>query len=335
MRGDPPTSGPDPAGGPDVIDLRWMGRANCIAAWRADEVLVDCGPSTTVDTLVDALSERRPRALLLTHIHFDHAGGAGVLVRRWPDLEVWVHRRGARHLAAPERLEASARRVFGESFDERFGPLTPIPERNLHPLDGGESVHGFDVLETPGHANHHVAYLDEAGGRAFVGDVAAARLIERGPVLPPTPPPDIDVERWLRSLQPLIERDLNWLGLPYFGCVLDPEQHPRGCGGGRSPARRTRYVARSRRLRKHRARRTVRRARAKCRGGVRTDGTARPEPPRPAPLGRAARLSSAAVRLRRYGPRRRSRRSRGPSCARGGRGRPFASSEVGARTRRA
>ena len=334
MRGDPPTSGPDPAGGPDVIDLRWMGRANCIAAWRADEVLVDCGPSTTVDTLVDALGERRPRALLLTHIHFDHAGGAGVLVRRWPDLEVWVHRRGARHLAALERLEASARRVFGESFDERFGPLTPIPERNLHPLDGGESVHGFDVLETPGHANHHVAYLDEAGGRAFVGDVAAARLIERGPV--PSDAAPGHRRRAMASLPAAADRAGPELARP-AALRLRPRSRtaPRGCGGGRSPARRTRYVARSRRLRKHRARRTVRRARAECRGSVRTDGTARPEPPRPAPLGRAARLSSAAVRLRRYGPRRRSRRSRGPSCARGGRGRPFASSEVGARTRRA
>jgi glyoxylase-like metal-dependent hydrolase (beta-lactamase superfamily II) len=172
-----------------------------------------------------ALGDRQPRALLLTHIHFDHAGAAGALVQRWPDLEVWVHRRGARHLAAPERLEASARRVFGDTFDERFGSLTPIPERNLRPLNGGESVYGYEVLDTPGHASHHVAYLDEGTGRAFVGDVAASRLFDGGPVLPATPPPDIDIDAWLDSLRLVIAREPTWLGLPHFGAVRDPMQH--------------------------------------------------------------------------------------------------------------
>ena len=210
---------------PALIDLQWMGRTNCIAAWWTREVLVDCGPATTFKTLVDALGDREPQALLLTHIHFDHAGAAGALVERWPELEVWVHRRGAGHLADPERLEASARRVFGETFDERFGSLTPIPERNLRPLDGGESVYGYDVLDTPGHASHHVAYLDDATGRAFVGDVAATRLFDGGPVLPATPPPDIDIEVWLDSLRLLIARAPTWLGLPHFGSVPDAAEH--------------------------------------------------------------------------------------------------------------
>lgn len=210
---------------PALIDLQWMGRTNCIAAWWTREVLVDCGPATTFKTLVDALGDREPQALLLTHIHFDHAGAAGALVERWPELEVWVHRRGAGHLADPERLEASARRVFGETFDERFGSLTPIPERNLRPLDGGESVYGYDVLDTPGHASHHVAYLDDATGRAFVGDVAATRLFDGGPVLPATPPPDIDIEVWLDSLRLLIAREPTWLGLPHFGSVRDATEH--------------------------------------------------------------------------------------------------------------
>jgi glyoxylase-like metal-dependent hydrolase (beta-lactamase superfamily II) len=213
------------AGSPDLVDLQWMGRSNCIASWLAGEVLVDCGPATTLGTLLDALGDRQPRALLLSHIHFDHAGAAGALVERWPDLEVWVHRRGARHLAAPERLEASARRVFGDTFDERFGSLTPIPEANLHPLDGGESVHGYRVLDTPGHASHHVVYLDEGTGRAFVGDLAATRLFEGGPVVPATPPPDIDIDIWLESLQTVVDREPTWLGLPHFGAVEDPMEH--------------------------------------------------------------------------------------------------------------
>ena len=218
-------SASDASAEPALIDLRWMGRTNCIAAWLTRDVLVDCGPATTLDTLLDALGDRQPRALLLTHIHFDHAGAAGALVQRWPEIEVWVHRRGARHLADPERLEASARRVFGATFDERFGSLTPIPERNLRPLDGGESVYGYRVLDTPGHAGHHVAYLDEATGRAFVGDVAATRLFDGGPVLPATPPPDIDIDIWMDSLRALIAREPTWLGLPHFGPVRDPMEH--------------------------------------------------------------------------------------------------------------
>jgi glyoxylase-like metal-dependent hydrolase (beta-lactamase superfamily II) len=208
-----------------LIDLCWMGRTNCIASWCAGDVLVDCGPATTVGNLLAALEDWQPRALLLTHIHFDHAGAAGALVERWPDLEVWVHRRGARHLAAPERLEASARRVFGDTFDKRFGSLTPIPERNLRPLDGGESVYGYDVLDTPGHANHHVAYVDDETGRAFVGDVAASRLYDGGPLLPATPPPDIDIDVWLNSLRLVIEREPSWLGLPHFGAVENAAEH--------------------------------------------------------------------------------------------------------------
>ena len=222
---DAPINASDASAEPALIDLQWMGRANCIAAWLTRDVLVDCGPATTLDTLLDALGDRQPRALLLTHIHFDHAGAAGALVQRWPKLEVWVHRRGARHLAAPERLEASARRVFGEAFDERFGSLSPIRERNLRPLDGGESVYGYRVLDTPGHASHHVTYLDDATGRAFVGDLAATRLFDGGPVLPATPPPDIDINLWLDSLRVLMSREPTWLGLPHFGSVQDPSEH--------------------------------------------------------------------------------------------------------------
>jgi glyoxylase-like metal-dependent hydrolase (beta-lactamase superfamily II) len=209
----------------DAIDLVWMGSERSIATWRVGDVLVDCGPRTTLDTLLAALDGWRPRALLLTHIHFDHAGAAGALVGRWPDLQVYVHRRGARHMASPERLEASARRVFGEAFDERFGHLDPIPEENLHVLDGGERVlDAFDTVATPGHASHHISYLD-GDGYAYVGDVAGARVIEGGPVLLPTPPPDIDLELWGQSLAAVAAWRPATLALPHFGAVTDPEPH--------------------------------------------------------------------------------------------------------------
>jgi glyoxylase-like metal-dependent hydrolase (beta-lactamase superfamily II) len=209
----------------EPLDLQWLGRPRRIAAWRVGDVLVDCGPRTSVDQLLEAVGEWRPRALLLTHIHLDHAGAAGALVARWPDLEIWVHRRGARHLIDPERLVASARRVFGDAFDRKFGGMDPVPEANIRPIDGGERMHGFLSLYTPGHASHHVAYLHEATGRGFVGDAAAVRLAHRGPVLPPTPPPDIDVGQWLASVDALAAWGAASFGLPHFGSVDDAEAH--------------------------------------------------------------------------------------------------------------
>jgi glyoxylase-like metal-dependent hydrolase (beta-lactamase superfamily II) len=136
-------------------------------------VLVDVGPESAQHTLLDALGDDVPRALLLTHIHFDHAGAAGALVRRWPHLEVWVHERGAPHLANPERLVSSARRLYGDAFDRLWGEVVPIPEQNLRVLTGGETIGDWRVAYTPGHASHHVTYLDQRTGAAFTGDVAA------------------------------------------------------------------------------------------------------------------------------------------------------------------
>jgi glyoxylase-like metal-dependent hydrolase (beta-lactamase superfamily II) len=166
----------------------------------------------------------RPRALLLTHIHFDHAGAAGALVRRWPDLPVYVHERGAPHMASPERLVASAARLYGgeEGLRETWGEVVPVPEENLHVLSGGETVLGFKVAYTPGHASHHVCYLHEETGWAFVGDMAGVRIPPWRLTLAPTPPPDIDVEAWERSLDTIAGWDPVGLALTHFGIADDP-----------------------------------------------------------------------------------------------------------------
>jgi glyoxylase-like metal-dependent hydrolase (beta-lactamase superfamily II) len=215
------------------IDLHHLGREKVICCWDAgDGVLVDPGPQSCEETLLAALGGERPRALLLTHIHFDHAGAAGALVRRWPDLPVYVHERGARHLAHPERLVASATRLYGEDEMQRlWGEVVPVPEENLRVLHGGESeVEGcFSVAYTPGHASHHVSYFHEDSGWAFVGDVAGVRIYPSQLVLAPTPPPDIDVEAWERS----IDRVAAWkplrLALTHFGEAEDPARQLAGC----------------------------------------------------------------------------------------------------------
>ena len=207
-----------------AVDVEWLGRPGCIAAWRIRDNLIDCGPTTALPGLLDALGDWRPRRLILTHIHFDHAGAAGVLAQRWPDLEVYVHRRGARHMASPERLESSARRVFGEAFDALFGTLEPIPVQRLHALDGGETIDGLRIAYTPGHASHHVSMLDESGW-AFVGDVAGVRLERGEPVFAPSPPPDIDIDLWLDSLAQVAEWQPTRLGITHYGVVDDPAPH--------------------------------------------------------------------------------------------------------------
>src|SRR5687767_10907188 len=161
-----------------AIDLRHMGNDKVICCWELGGVLVDPGPQSTEDALVEALAGEEPSAVLLTHIHFDHAGASGALVERWPDLPVYVHRRGAKHLADPERLVSSATRIYGEEgMKTLWGRVVPVPEANLHALDGGETVLGdYRVEYTPGHASHHVCYLHEPTGMALVGDVGGVRI---------------------------------------------------------------------------------------------------------------------------------------------------------------
>jgi glyoxylase-like metal-dependent hydrolase (beta-lactamase superfamily II) len=208
-----------------LIDVEHLGTPNVIGCWELDGVLVDPGPTTSLPTLIEALDDERPTALLLTHIHLDHAGGAGALVRRWPDLAVYVHERGAPHLADPSKLLASASRLYGEEMDRLWGEVVPVPEMNLKILTGGEQALGFDVLYTPGHASHHVTYVHRDTGAAFVGDVAAVRIPPSGFVLPPTPPPDIDIEAWERSIDEISEREPRSLHLTHFDAVDDPAAH--------------------------------------------------------------------------------------------------------------
>lgn len=205
------------------IDLCHRGREKVIACFALDGVLVDPGPQSCEDTLLEALGGEQPEALLLTHIHFDHAGAAGALVRRFPDLPVFVHARGARHLHDPERLVVSATRIYGEDgMRELWGEVVPVPEANLRVLEGGETVLGeFRVAYTPGHASHHVCYLHEPTGDALVGDVAGVRIDPVDFVVAPTPPPDIDVEQWDASLDLLREWSPGRLCLTHFGAVDD------------------------------------------------------------------------------------------------------------------
>ena len=185
-----------------LIDVMHLGRPRVICASLVDDVVIDPGPTSCLETLLAGLGETRPRALLLTHIHLDHAGASGSLVQRWPDLEVYVHERGARHMASPDRLVESARMLYGEDMDRLWGDMLPVPEENLRVLDGDETLFdgAFEVAYTPGHASHHVSYL-HSDGVAFVGDVGGVRIDGSPLTIPPSPPPDIDVEKWHASIE--------------------------------------------------------------------------------------------------------------------------------------
>jgi glyoxylase-like metal-dependent hydrolase (beta-lactamase superfamily II) len=214
------------------IDVLHLGNEKVICAVEADGVLIDPGPQSCEETLVAALGGERPRAVLLTHIHFDHAGVTGALVRRWPDLPVYVHERGAPHIAHPERLVSSATRLYGEEGMQRlWGDVVPVPEENLHVLTGGErSIEGAYTVEyTPGHASHHVAYLHEDEGWAYCGDVAGVRIPPAELVVAPTPPPDIDVAAWERSLDLVAGWDPQRLVITHFGIVDDPAAQLEAC----------------------------------------------------------------------------------------------------------
>ena len=214
----------------EPIDLLHAGAARTVGAYLLDTSeglsLFDCGPSSCIPALKDGLAERGVelgdlRNLLLSHIHLDHAGAAGSLVREHPGLQVWVSEVGAPHLVDPARLERSARRLYGDAFDELWGELAPVPEENLHVVD--EHAAGLEVFASPGHASHHVCYFD--GTTLYAGDAAGVRILPSRSVLPPTPPPDLDVEAWYRTLEQIERRAPERLALIHFGFADDVGRH--------------------------------------------------------------------------------------------------------------
>jgi glyoxylase-like metal-dependent hydrolase (beta-lactamase superfamily II) len=189
--------------------------------------LFDCGPTTSVAHLKAGLAERgldltEIRHLLLSHIHLDHAGAAGVLVREHPWLQVHVSRIGAPHIVNPSRLEASARRLYGTAFDGLWGELAPVPKENVHVV--GERVLGLECFPTPGHASHHVSYLAE-DGTLYAGDAAGVRIAPGAFVLPPCPPPEFDLELWLDTIEEIERRAPGRLAVIHFGAFDDVEAH--------------------------------------------------------------------------------------------------------------
>jgi glyoxylase-like metal-dependent hydrolase (beta-lactamase superfamily II) len=206
---------------PRVIDVRHRDCENVIAAYLVDGLIVDPGPASALENWIGALDEE-PRALLLTHIHLDHAGAAGVLARRFPDLLVYVSAVGAPHLVDPSRLIASAGRLYGaERMADLWGEIAPVPAERLIGLEGGERVEGYRVERTPGHAGHHVCYFDLERGDAFVGDMAGVRIPPGAYTVAPTPPPEVDIEAWLGSVDRIEALGPRRLHLTHFGTVVD------------------------------------------------------------------------------------------------------------------
>ncbi len=226
------------APGIDLIDLDYLGEPEAIAAALIETPagfgVVDPGPTTSLDALRAALAARGAsvaelRWVLLTHIHLLHAGGTGVLVRENPGVRVFVHQRGAGHLENPTRLLESAARIYGERMAYLWGAFVPVPAGNVTALEGGERLdlagRTVRVAAAPGHAWHHVAYLDERNGTAFVGDVAGERYPGTTFVIPVTPPPDIDLEAWRESWEHLRQWNPTALFLTHFGAYPDVLAH--------------------------------------------------------------------------------------------------------------
>jgi glyoxylase-like metal-dependent hydrolase (beta-lactamase superfamily II) len=221
-----------------LIDTNWVGRTHSIAAALLESAghyaIIDPGPESTYATLREGLHSRglsvaQVDTILLTHIHLDHAGASGSLVRDNPRITVYVHRLGAPHMIDPSRLLASAQRLWPDTLHQLFGETLPVPNENLRILEGDETLtvgtRKLEVAYTPGHASHHVSYFDAAGGVAFVGDTTGIRIDNAPYILPATPPPDINLEIWENSFAAILKRRPSRLFLTHFGFAENPAEH--------------------------------------------------------------------------------------------------------------
>jgi glyoxylase-like metal-dependent hydrolase (beta-lactamase superfamily II) len=226
------------AAGLSYIDLNFLGRPHAIATAIVRSpraiALVDPGPTTCLVALEEGLHAQGIHLadvthLVLTHIHLDHAGATGTIVKRHPHIQVLVHERGATHMVDPQKLLDSAKRLYGADMDRLWGEFLAVPAANVQRLQGGERLEiagrTFEVAYTPGHASHHVSYYDASSGLAFVGDTAGI-CIDGGYIVPPTPPPDIDIEAWRTSAARIEAWQAKTLFLTHFGpSPLTPATH--------------------------------------------------------------------------------------------------------------
>lgn len=221
-----------------LVDLEFLGRPHVIATAVMDTpagiVLIDPGPSSCLDRL-DAelaragIASRDLHAVLLTHIHLDHAGASGLLVRAHPHLRVFVSERGVPHVVDPSKLVASATRIYGDDMHRLWGEIVPVPAANVTSLAGGECLsfgaRRVDVAYSPGHAWHHVSYFDRDTGIAFAGDTGGIRVGDTPYVLPPTPPPDVDLAAWRVTIDRLRAWQPTGVFITHFGLKRDAPAH--------------------------------------------------------------------------------------------------------------
>lgn len=210
-----------------AIDLHHRGLAGAISAYLIldpEPTVVDPGPATSLEALEAGLAEHGLdfgglHRVALTHVHLDHAGGTGHLVRENPELQVYVHEAGAEHLASPDRLVASTRRTFGEAHDRLWGEVLPVPQGAIQAWRPGDSgpMRGVRALPTPGHIAHHVSYLEEREGTFLAGDALGIVLAPGAPSHPPTPPPSVDVQAWRTSLDLIEAIGAERAGVAHFG----------------------------------------------------------------------------------------------------------------------
>ena len=222
----------------ETIDLNFMGTEEVIASFLLlggdSAAIVETGPTSCLEHLrggleASGVSPGDVRKVLLTHIHLDHAGASGHLAEILPNATFYVHELGYPHLADPSKLVKSATRIYGERMDELWGEARPVPEERLVTLGDGEEVEvaGGRLVahDTPGHAYHHLAYLEPDSGSLFAGDVAGIRLPGQSYVRPPTPPPEIDVEAWVRSIENIRKISPATLHPTHFGRYDDVDRH--------------------------------------------------------------------------------------------------------------
>jgi glyoxylase-like metal-dependent hydrolase (beta-lactamase superfamily II) len=222
----------------EIVDLNFMGTEHVIASFlllgEGSAALVETGPTTCLERLTGGLidhgvSPEDVRQVFLTHIHLDHAGASGHLAELLPNATFYVHEVGHPHMVDPSKLLKSATRIYGERMDELWGEARPVPEDRLEILKGGEGLvaagGSLVAYYTPGHAYHHLAYLEPGSGALFAGDVAGIRLPGQSYVRPPTPPPEIDLDAWVQSIGLIRQLSPESLCPTHFGRFDDVERH--------------------------------------------------------------------------------------------------------------